>query len=163
MGLLGRQLKPSGGATFERIHGATWVAGRVTALADIPATGTPSYTGHVTASVLDAGDTYFPVGNLAVVVDFGNTANSPFAITDFDSGTFSGTSISIVSASAGYKFSGSVTGAGAAVHAGRSGSYLGSFVQNNAGTDKVVEMGGHISLTGTSYDASGTFAAAKVP
>ena len=62
---------------------------------------------------------------------------------------------------AGHKFSGSVTGAG--VHSGRSGSYLGSFIQNATATDKVVEMGGHISLTGPNYDASGTFAGAKVP
>ena len=104
---------------------------------------------------------YFAAGNLAFVANFGNPAASTFNVTDFDGGSFSGFGISIVSASAGHKYSGSVTGAG--VHSGRTGSFLGSFVQNSTGTDKVAETGGHISLTGSGYDASGTFAAAKTP
>ena len=159
-GFWGGELKPSGG-TFERIHGATWVAGRIPDLADIPLTGTASYSGHVAVGVLDDGDSYFSTGNLAVVVDFGNNRELDLQHHRLRQRHFSGTGISIVSASAGHKFSGSVTGAG--VHSGRSGSYLGSFIQNATATDKVVEMGGHISLTGPNYDASGTFAGAKVP
>ena len=160
-GFWGGELQPSGGLTFERIHGATWVAGRIPDLADIPSTGTATYSGHIATSVLNGSDSYFAAGNLAFVANFGNPAASTFNVTDFDGGSFSGFGISIVSASAGHKYSGSVTGAG--VHSGRTGSFLGSFVQNSTGTDKVAETGGHISLTGSGYDASGTFAAAKSP
>ena len=120
-------------------------------------------SGHIAASVLNGSDSYFAAGNLAFVANFGNPAASTFSVTDFDGGSFSGTGISIVSASAGHKFSGSITSTVTSASISVSGSYLGSFVQNATGTDKVIETGGHISLTGSGYDASGTFAAAKVP
>ena len=162
-GFWGGELKPDGGATFERIHGATWVAGRIPDLSDIPSTGTATYSGHIATSVLNGSDSYFAAGNLAFVANFGNPAASTFNVTDFDGGSFSGTGISILSASAGHTFTGSVTGTVTNSSISVSGSYLGSFVQNSTGTDKVAETGGHISLTGSGYDASGTFAAAKVP
>ena len=162
-GFWGGELKPDGGATFERIHGATWVAGRIPDLSDIPSTGMATYSGHIATSVLNGSDSYFAAGNLAFVANFGNPAASTFNVTDFDGGSFSGTGISILSASAGHTFTGSVTGTVTSSSISVSGSYLGSFVQNSTGTDKVAETGGHISLTGSGYDASGTFAAAKVP
>ena len=135
----------------DRIHLATWVAGALPKLFEIPIIGSAAYTGHINGSVNNNGALYQAVGTFSNTWNFG-TKTGVIAITNFDGVNYAG------SASAANRRD--FVGAIAAPN--RTGFVAGSFFAG-AG-DPVVEQGGQFSITeitGTPYRAAGTFAASK--
>ncbi len=136
----------------EHVHLGSWVAGDVTALADLPSTGSATYSGHTIGNVFSGGENYTAIGTYNNSWDFGTRRGT--ATMNFDSTSYSGdTQIrdnSIV-------FDGVVNGGG------RTGALHGNFVQG--GGDPVAGVTGRFSIQNTAgnpdYRASGTFAGEK--
>ena len=164
--------RSTGSAEF--IHLANWVAGTVPTAAEIVAlTGTASYSGHAIATVFNAGGVYQAIGNFTTTVDFGAETLTG-AISAFDGGNFvlsggaintSGGSTLPGASSASNLFSSSIVAASTdpGTATGRSGSLVGSFMSGaGLGGDISSDMGGHFQIEdGSTYSASGIFAAAK--
>ncbi len=133
----------------DRVHLATWVAGVLPNVAEIPTTGTANYAGHVAGNVNNNGARYVAFGTYNQSWNFG-TKTGGATITSFDNiSNISGT----LSSSNGRDFSGSISGGGV------SGAMAGSFFKG--GSDAVKAAAGNFTLTGTNYQAAGTFAAQK--
>ncbi len=136
----------------EHVHLGSWVAGDVTALADLPTTGSATYSGHTIGNVFSGGENYTAIGTYNNSWDFGSRRGT--ATMSFDNTSYSGdTQIrdnSIV-------FDGVVNGGG------RTGALHGNFVQG--GGDPVAGVTGRFSIQNTAgnadYRASGTFAGEK--
>jgi hypothetical protein len=157
-GVWGGEMRTS--SAIYRIHAAPWVAGVVTPHVDLPTTGTATYTGHVMANVVSGTNRYLAAGNLSVGFNFAAPSSTTISITNFDGGSFSGTGVTVSSSSGNNKFVSS-TLTGASGQAGRTAQMTGSLYQNKTGTDKVAEIGGQFTASGTSYKAAGAFAAKK--
>lgn len=133
----------------DRVHLATWVAGVLPNELEIPTTGTANYAGHVAGNVNNNGARYVAFGTYNQSWNFG-TKTGGATITSFDNiSNISGT----LSSSNGREFSGSISGGSV------SGNLAGSFFKG--GTDAVKAAAGNFTLTGTNYQAAGTFAAQK--
>ncbi len=158
----------------ELIHLANWVAGTVPTAAEILAlTGTATYSGHAIGTVFNAGGVYQAIGNFTSTVDFGSESITG-EINSFDGGNFdlsggiissSGGSILPGASTASNLFSSSVIAdsSNPGTATGRSGSLVGSFMSGSGlGGDISSNMGGHFQIEdGSTYSASGIFAAAK--
>ena len=156
------------------IHLASWVAGEIPDLSAITAlSGSATYNGHVSATVKEiSGSTtsiFQEFGTWAYTFNFDSPSSSSGTISNFDDGgtyTIGGSTLSSADdpdttsvTETANTFSGSLTGAsGTAV--GRSGSFLGSFMQNGSSNPNA-GMGGHLAVSGTDYSASGVFVAQK--
>ncbi|MBP7066324.1 FecR domain-containing protein [Ferrovibrio sp.] len=143
----------------DRVHLATWVAGVLPNMAEIPTTGTASYNGHVAGNVNNNGARYVAFGTYNQSWNFG-TKTGTATITNFDNlgsitGSLSARSItdSVNQPTNNRDFSGALSGTGI------SGQLAGSFFKG--GTDAVKAAAGNFTLTGTNYQAAGTFAAQK--
>ena len=136
----------------ERVHLATWVAGDLPDLVDIPVAGIATYNGHAIGNVFSSGDQYVAIGNFENEWDF-DARTGTITITDFDGRDFTGAAAATMPNPRDY--SGIIDPT-----AGISGTVAGSFF---AGTvDPVAETAGQFTLTnGTTYRAAGTFAATK--
>ena len=80
------------GSTFigqGNVHMATWVAGDVPFIAEVPITGTAEYQGHAIGNVVRGPDSYIAAGTYVQEHNFA-TRESRFQITDFDGMTFRG-------------------------------------------------------------------------
>jgi hypothetical protein len=128
----------------------TWVAGQLPGINDVPKTGTATYDGMVVASIKNSGNQYLSGGNFTNTVNFG-TQTGTVTVTNLDSTNYSGT-VSF-NPSDPRNFSGGLVGN----LGGRTMALNGSFFKGVAGP--VAEMGGNVSISGTSYIGAGIFAA----
>jgi hypothetical protein len=147
-------------STHQTAHLATWVAGEIPTFTEISAiTGSATYGGHAIANVLSGSDAYLAVGGWSYTVNFDSPTSSSGTLSDFDSGTYTIGSATLSSGTNSLNtISGSLTGS-AGTGTGRSGSFLGSFMKTSS--DNAAGMGGHFSVSGTDYKASGTFVGKK--
>lgn len=136
----------------ERVHLATWLAGTMRSPAEMPTTGSATFTGHAIGSVVNGNAKYVAVGGYSGSWNFGQRAGS-VAITNFDGVNYSGGASA--TAANPRDFSGTISGGG------RSGSINGSFF-GSAG-NPAAEQGGKFSINGSGYQASGTFAGRRNP
>jgi hypothetical protein len=130
-----------------------WVAGRPSQAADIPATGTATYVGQVTAFVgTPTGQTSnLAAGNFTNVVNFG-TRSGAVSVTGLDSTNYSG---AVVLQGNTVNFGGALAGDVGNRQMGLAGSFF------RSPTNPVGEMGGTVVIQGTNYVGSGVFAAAS--
>lgn len=122
----------------------TWVAGRLPGAADIPTTGTASYTGHAVGSVVDNGQFRMATGSMNANFDFGARTGS-MNINDFDGRDYSGTASAVTNrvyvgmTSTDGQVSGNVVGSFARNGNDPVGGVIGDLILNNAsGTYKAV-------------------------
>jgi hypothetical protein len=135
---------PRAGET-DRMHLGTWVAGELSSVAQIPVTGTASYTGHVVGNVANNGQHYLAAGAFQHSWNFGSRTGT-LAITKFDGVNFTGTSSAPLTPR---DFSGTFTGGG------RFGELNGSFFRSP--TDPVAYQAGSFRILGELYKAHGIF------
>ena len=134
----------------DRVHMATWVAGELPSLAEIPVTGTATFDGHAIANVNNNGSRYVAIGSFSQSWNFATQAGN-VTISNFDGiAPITGA----VTAANGRDFAGTLSATG-----GYTGSLNGSFFKG--GGDPTNAAGGNFTLTNTSYTAGGTFAAQK--
>jgi hypothetical protein len=141
---------------------ATWVAGDVTSLGALVGFGTPTsaqYTGHAITAVNNGGSRYTAVGE--IILDF--TFSS--ANFDLDKVTINKLDGVDFTSAKGTSFVPSTTNAYNSTAAdltitggGRTATLRGKFFGTASPPQ---ETGGVINVTGTGYDASGTYAAAQ--
>ncbi len=151
----GGNLEKSVAAINERVHLAGWVAGQLPTQVQVPTTGTATYSGHLTGSVVSSGAAYVAVGGYQNMWNFG-TRSGTVAITNFDGRSFTGSASAPVGSPRDFSGSFSTTGF--------SGQMRGSFFKST--TDVVAGQGGdfHIidtATSGTNYKAAGIFAAQR--
>jgi hypothetical protein len=134
-------------------HLGTWVAGRPTDPALMPASGTAAFSGHVVASIKSSGSEYLAAGNFSNSVDFG-TGIGNVAVTGLDGRNYNGTVQHFTGSSF---FGGTIAGSGAGAP---SMNLLGQFYDGPLGHAR--EMGGRLTIDGgPSYIGSGIFAASR--
>ena len=134
---------------------ALWVAGVPTTAANLPTTGTATYTGHAIADISYNGAQYLAAGTFANTVNFG-TATGAVTINGLDGTNYAG-NVSLTPSTT--LFAGSLAG-----NVGnRVAALNGSFFQGGATntTPLYGEMGGNLTLTGTNYLGSGIFLGRK--
>ncbi len=134
---------------------ALWVAGVPTTAANLPTTGTATYTGHAVADISTNGAQYLAAGTFANTVNFG-TATGAVTINGLDGTNYAG-NVSLTPSST--LFAGNLTGN----IGGRTAALNGSFFQGGATntTPLYGEMGGNLTLTGANYLGSGIFVGRK--
>lgn len=136
----------TGGRT-DRYSLATWVAGVLPIIGDIPASGTATYTGHAIGTVNNNGARYSAVGNFTQTWNFGSDSGT-VSIANFDGlATLTG---SVTSANR-RELTGALTNG-----AGVTGNVAASFFRGTS--DPVKNVGGNFNLTGTNYQAGGIVA-----
>ena len=153
----------NGQLTFED-QGALllWVAGVPTSLANLPATGMATYTGHAIANIANgtAGLTYLAAGTFSNMVNFG-TGVGTVQINGLD-GTNYGGAVGLTPKTVNF---GGVLNATAGIMNGRTATLAGSFFQGGPSNSTPLygEMGGSINLSNPAgtYLGSGIFAARK--
>ncbi|MCY4454661.1 MAG: FecR domain-containing protein [Immundisolibacterales bacterium] len=154
-GWWGGELANAADTAQYRSHLATFVAGTLPGLPDIPASGSASYSGHLVGPVTNRDDMYVAVGNFEKTWNFATRTGS-VAISDFDGASYAGASTS----PGGRDFSGRFASTTAS-YAGRSGDLAGSFFR--ADSDPVGEVGGRFRVEDpvNGYGATGIFQAAR--
>jgi hypothetical protein len=135
-----------------------WVAGVPTTLANLPATGTATYSGHAIASIANPNGltSYLAAGTFSAAVNFG-ARNGAVTIGGLDGTNYAGTATWVPST---VTFGGTLTGN----NGGRTAALAGSFFQGGATntTPLYGEIGGSLILNGAGgYLGSGIFAARK--
>jgi hypothetical protein len=136
----------TGGRT-DRYSLATWVAGVLPIIGDIPASGTATYTGHAIGTANNNGARYSAVGNFTQTWNFGSDSGT-VSIANFDGlATLTG---SVTSANR-RELTGALTNG-----AGVTGNIAASFFRGTS--DPVKNVGGNFNLTGTNYQAGGIVA-----
>jgi hypothetical protein len=143
----------------DELHLGVWVAGVPTTAANIPLTGTATYTGHAIADISNAGNQYLSAGTFSNAVNFG-TRQGAVAINGLDGTNYAGV-VNLVGGTTTFSTSnvaplfGNVGGRTAAVN--------GSFFQGGPANSTPLygEMGGSLTFKGTNYLGSGIFAARK--
>lgn len=155
------------GNPYVSVHLATWAAGSVPDVAEIPLAGTATFEGHAIGNVLTGGHAYIAAGNYRQVHDF-STRMSDFTISDFDGMTVTGS----LAASGGdpgfhpaHLESVSIVSPDLTIHPDLSGVEA-SFVAG--GSDPVAGVVGQFVFSGTlpgqqSYLTAGTIAADRLP
>ena len=136
-----------------------WVAGVPTSLANLPATGTATYTGHAIANIAagGSGHSYLAAGTFSAAVNFG-ARNGAITIGGLDGTNYTGTAVWVPST---VTFNGTLTGNVGS----RTAALAGSFFQGGATntTPLYGEMGGSLILNGAGgYLGSGIFAAQAI-
>ena len=147
-----------GSATRNVVHLATWVAGELANIVDIPVAGTATYSGHAIGNVNNNGARYIAMGNFSQNWNFA-TRTGVATISNFDSltvslNTASGNGRDFSSTGLAAGTSAAVTGAGVA----------GSFYRAPTDVAGVAPSGaaGQFAITATgNYQAAGTFVAKK--
>ena len=137
----------------EIVHMGNWVAGDIPAVADLPATGTASYSGHAVGTVSTGSARYVAIGSFSMSYDFG-LGSASVSINDFDGQNLTASPTGATSGPA--SFSGSVT----SNVGSRAGTLNGAFVRGpNSAIDGVI---GDFNLSdGGSYSATGVFLGEK--
>ncbi|MFB9223287.1 FecR domain-containing protein [Paracoccus cavernae] len=77
---------PSDGSFTDPVEGF-WIIGQPTSAAEMPLTGSATYTGNAVGTVFNAGNTYEASGGMTAQVDFGS-GQGDIQITDFDGRNF---------------------------------------------------------------------------
>lgn len=154
-GWWGGELANAADTAQYRSHLATFVAGTLPGLPDIPASGSASYSGHLVGPVTNRGDMYVAAGNFEKTWNFATRSGS-VAISDFDGASYAGT----LTSPGGRDFSGRFASTTASFSE-RSGDLAGSFFR--AGSDPVGEVGGRFRVEDpvNGYGATGIFQAAR--
>jgi hypothetical protein len=144
----------------QRFNLATWVAGVLPNLGDMPTVGTATYSGHAIGNVSASGvGNYVAAGNFQQNWNFA-TKSGTAIISNFDRGGALGAGgVNVsggVTAPNGRDFSGSSVTGGPIT----TGSVSGSFFRSPS--DAAAGVGGNFSLSnGGTYKAAGTFAAQR--
>jgi hypothetical protein len=144
------------GNQTDRINLGTWAAGPLASPADMPQSGSATYSGHAigTAYTFNVPNSargsayYVSAGGFTNQWNFA-TRSGNLAISNFDGATYAGRA----SAANGRDYIGTLAGAGRSVAIG------GSFFKG--GGDPARETGGQFRITGPGYQAGGIFAGAK--
>jgi hypothetical protein len=137
-----------------RVHLATWVAGDLPTLVEIPNTGTATFSGSIVGNVVNGANQYLAAGAFSHDWNFATRAGAILAGSTFDGMALTGNAAS----ANGRDFTGVMNAASATISA--NGTYNGSFFKG--GGDPTAAMAGQFKLGGTNYVAAGTFAAQKV-
>jgi hypothetical protein len=135
-----------------------WVAGVPTSLANLPTTGTATYTGHAIANIANPNNvtSYLAAGTFSVLANFG-TRNGAVTIGGLDGTNYTGTATWIPATTS---FNGTLAGNVGS----RTATIAGSIFQGGPKslTPLYGEMGGSLILNGASgYLGAGIFAARK--
>ncbi|WP_422002919.1 FecR domain-containing protein [Reyranella sp.] len=144
--------------TRDRLHLATYVAGKMTSIADLNAlTGTATFTGHMVGNVQNGVNAYVAAGTYTNQWNFAN--RNGVATMAFDGATFGGGSTpntfgSSVSPSI------NTTSVGISGSNGRSVTLSGAFFDGGP-NQPAKGQGGNFAITGTGYTAGGIFAAQR--
>lgn len=137
------------GQTYsDRGHLMPWVAGRQTTIAEVPATGTATYTGHVVANIRNNGRDYVAAGNLSNTVNFG-TRSGTASVTSLDGANYSG-QLNLAQGDPRQVTAALTNGAE------RQMLMIGNLFRGS--TSPVGEMGGAVYINGTNYIGGGIFA-----
>lgn len=141
------------GPLFDSVQLGTWVAGQTISAAEMPRTGTASYSGHVIANISNGANQYVAAGNLNASVNFGTGIGSA-TVPGLDGTTYSGTLTAPTGSTA---VGANLSGIGPNSTA-RQIELIGQFYRGAAGP--AGEMAGGVRVTGgTTYFGRGTFAA----
>lgn len=132
----------------ERVHLGTWVAGELPDVADLPLTGTATYSGHMIGNVESNFNKYVAAGSFTHQWDFSDREGN-FNAT-FDGADYQGFT---AGSPANVNFSGSI---GDTNDLGRAGDVHGSFFRSP--TDAAAYQAGSFRIGGPNYKATGTFA-----
>ncbi|MFC3230257.1 FecR domain-containing protein [Marinibaculum pumilum] len=131
----------------ERYHMASWVAGELPELVEIPTSGSASYAGQMIGGVIDGAQRHIASGDMNVNWNFGTRAGA-MQVNGFDAADYAGSLSSIDGRQ--------ITGAAESVAAARTMSVDGSFF--SGGGDPVAAMGGSFAVQGQAgYSAAGTW------
>lgn len=133
----------------DRLNFATYVAGTLTSTVQLPTTGTATYTGHAIGNVLNGSSAYIAAGSYTNAWNF-QTQMGAVTIGNFDGATYTGTT---ALTNGTVNFTGPISGAG------RTGAVAGSFF--NSPTVDAKGQAGTFTITGSGYQAGGTFAGQK--
>ena len=137
----------------DRVRLATWVAGTLPRLEDIPTAGTASYSGQAIGNVINGTERYVAFGSFSKSWNFG-TREGAATISNFDSKNVSFNT----SSTNGREFRGALnTIASPGI---TSAALAGSFFQAKPSAP-VHGVGGNFSFTANNYVAAGTFIAAQ--
>ncbi len=133
----------------ELVHMGTWVAGDIPTVADLPTSGTASYSGHAIGTVNAGSARYVAIGSFSMNYDF-SQGSGTVSINNFDGQNLSSSPAGATSGPA--SFGGSVV----SDVGSRSGTLNGAFVRGpNSDFDGAI---GDFNLSdGGSYSASGIF------
>ncbi|MBS0537601.1 MAG: FecR domain-containing protein [Proteobacteria bacterium] len=147
----------------DRINLATYVAGNLSVASDINAlTSTATYNGHMVGNVNNNGSSYIAAGSYQNVWNFGSRSGAVTAT--FDGTTFGNGSTNTYMTGASTPNFGTLSAQGGTsapiVAGGRSLTLNGAFMSGGAG-NPVAGQAGSFAVTGTNYQAGGTFAAQK--
>ena len=154
-----------GAPRIDRVHLATWVAGELPGLLEIPTTGIARYQGHAIGSVIARAPSgssaqwnqYIATGAFENAWNFA-TRSGNVTITGFDQHNFGGP----VAAANGRDYSGILPSSTGNLDAIVHGSFFSS------ATNPVAETGGQFTIQdfatgGNNYRAAGTFAGKQAP
>lgn len=133
----------------DRLNFATYVAGTLTSTVQLPNTGMATYSGHAIGNVLNGSSAYIAAGSYTNVWNFQNQTGA-VTIGNFDGATYTGNT---ALTNGTVNFTGPISGAG------RTGAVAGSFF--NSSTVNAKGQAGTFTVTGTGYQAGGTFAGQK--
>jgi hypothetical protein len=140
------------GDRYDTFHLGTWVAGKVTASASLPTTGSATYTGHAVGNVVNNGAQYLASGDFSMSVNFADRFGSA-TISNFDDRTMTAT-LTETTVSSGNLFEGALSGVG-----GLSGSINTSVVAGpNSNHQGVI---GDFSASQGTWSATGIVAGEK--
>ena len=132
----------------DRLSFATYVAGTLATAAQLPNTGSATFTGHVVGNVQNGNNSYIAVGGYSNTWNWAG-ATGTVTISNFDGTTYTGTTNLVNNT---VQFSGNLSGGG------RVGSLSGAFFQSGG---QVAGQAGSFGIAGANYKAAGTFAAQK--
>ena len=137
----------------------TFVVGLLPDIADIPTSGTASYSGHAAAAINDGTSTYAAVGGFTMNWNFA-TRTGQATISNLDGRTYTASNLAAPADNA-RDFHGTLTQtAGTDVANPASGPMDGSFFSD--GSNPVRDTGGQFSVESTTgYRATGSFAATQ--
>lgn len=146
----------------DRLNLATYVGGTLSRVVDLNAlnqqSATATYSGHLVGNVANNGASYVAAGSYTNQWSFGQ--RSGIATVKFDGATFGGgVTANTVMNGNGPTFTSTGNGIGSSGVPGRSLTLNGAFFASP--TDPAKGQGGSFAVTGTGYQAGGTFAAQK--
>ena len=157
-GFWGSDLKLADGQR-RRVHLGSWIGGDIPSASEIAGqTGTASFNGHLLASVISGtgstAQSYLAAGNLSVSYNFSSQSGS-LSVSNFDGVNYSG-NISKLSTGQENRLMGSISSLSGPT---RTGTLNGAFFRSNGQASGA--MGGEVEISngGSTYRATGTFAA----
>jgi hypothetical protein len=157
----GSSVNPGG---TDRLNLATYVAGTLAIASDVNSSqSTGTYKGGMIGNVVNGGNSYIAAGTYQNVWSFGSQSGAVTAT--FDGTTYgTGSTNTYLNASSGSVNFGTLTGVGGTsapiVSGGKSLTLNGAFFSGGTG-NPVAGQAGSFGITGTNYQAGGTFAAKK--